>query len=577
MSTGSSEGSSSSSGASVPSFDPSDAPVTPMTPNSEREIFSWPNFTVWSGSPSPSDEHRSVSQIGEPPDSTAENSSNNTTLSSERYIKMAPRTHGGMFSSANSNGSDRESHYMNILYEALQRQGGSGSVEGAISPYIAMTAAAAMQRKSNNVRHLPNANLDTISAVYAQPDEGHHQSKRHTSRSGKSRTRSSSASSSTSSSSANAKALAQFRELMREVERKRLYRVGLNLFNSKPELGVEFLARKDFLELSPASVAKFLYGTESGLSKEKIGEYLGNLQSPFAMKVLSCFLQEFNFSGQRVDKAMRKLLERVRVPGEAQKIERILEEFGKRYNKCNPSFASKLKSADSIVTLSFAIMLLNTDLYTPNLKVEKRMTVDDFVNNLRGVDSGRDFDAKMLKSIYRGIKKREFVGGIDHTAQVHQLQLALQQGSSGSSGSSDKQKPPFNLSEPHRRLVCLCRLFEVADINARKAPSPGSHQRDILLFNDLLVVTKASVGGKQANHQPVYSYRDSFHLTGLEVTLFHTPVYHYGIQISRKSDGSVLLTLNAGSEHDRYKFVMDLQESIFEMDQMQSAMQDLSR
>ena len=94
---------------------------------------------------------------------------------------MAPRVpQGGIFSSANSNSSDRESHYMNILYEALQRQGGSGSVEGAISPYIAMTAAAAMQRKTNNVKHLPNANLDTISAVYAQPDEG--QSKRHHSR-----------------------------------------------------------------------------------------------------------------------------------------------------------------------------------------------------------------------------------------------------------------------------------------------------------------------------------------------------------------------------------------------------------
>ena len=363
---------------------------------------------------------------------------------------------------------------------------------------------------------------------------------------------------------------------MREVERKRLYRVGLNLFNSKPDLGIEFLSRKDFLELSPASVAKFLYQTESGLSKEKIGEYLGNLQNPFAMKVLNCFMQEFNFSGQRVDKSMRKLLERVRVPGEAQKIERIMEEFGKRYNKCNPSFSSKLKSADSMVTLSFAIMLLNTDLHTPNLKVEKRMTVDDFVNNLRGVDSGRDFDGKMLKSIYRGIKKREFVGGVDHVAQVHQLHLALQQGSSNSD-KNDKQKLPFNLAEAHRRLVCLCRLYEVTDINARKASSPGSHQRDILLFNDLLVVTKASVGGKQVNHQPIYSYRDSFTLTGLEVTLFHTPVYHYGSQISRKSDGAVLLTLNAGSEHDRYKFVMDLQESIFEMDQMQSAVKDMSR
>ena len=52
-------------------------------------------------------------------------------------------------------------------------------------------------------------------------------------------------------------------------------------------------------------------------------------------------------------------------------------------------------------------------------------------------------------------------------------------------------------------------------------------------------------------------------------------MFSHGIQISRKSDGAVLVTLNAGSEHDRYKFVMDLQESIFEMNQMEEAAQSL--
>lgn len=34
------------------------------------------------------------------------------------------------------------------------------------------------------------------------------------------------------------------------------------------------------------------------MAKEKVGEYLGNLQSPFAMKVLSCFVKEFDFTGK---------------------------------------------------------------------------------------------------------------------------------------------------------------------------------------------------------------------------------------------------------------------------------------
>ena len=143
------------------------------------------------------------------------------------------------------------------------------------------------------------------------------------------------------------------------------------------------------------------------------------------MKVLSCFMQEFNFAGLRIDKSLRSLLQKVRVPGEAQKIERIMEIFGKRYGQCNPSFISKLKAADSIVTLAFAIILLNTDLHTPNLKSEKKMQVGDFVNNLRGVDGGRDFDPKLLKQIYKGIKKSEFVTGVDHVVQVQALQASI--------------------------------------------------------------------------------------------------------------------------------------------------------
>ena len=87
------------------------------------------------------------------------------------------------------------------------------------------------------------------------------------------------------------------------------------------------------------------------------------------------------YVGQRIDKSLRRLLTHVRVPGEAQKIERIMEEFGRHYYSCNSKKSyinigqtncgmdvSRLTSPDSIVTLAFAIMMLNTDLHTPNIK-----------------------------------------------------------------------------------------------------------------------------------------------------------------------------------------------------------------
>merc|ERR1712203_1166965 len=127
----------------------------------------------------------------------------------------------------------------------------------------------------------------------------------------------------------------------------------------------------------------------------------------------------------------------------------------------------------------------------------------------------------------------------DHVTQTQLLQA----------GMTGKDVP--RLAEHHRRLVCLCRLSEVIDINSKKESDSGIHARDIWLFNDMLVTTK------QAGKSPGKGGH---------------ALYSYGIQISRKGDGNVLATLNAGSEQDRYKFVMDLQESIFEMDLMDRAL-----
>lgn len=47
------------------------------------------------------------------------------------------------------------------------------------------------------------------------------------------------------------------------------------------------------------------------------------------------------------------------------------------------------------------------------------------------------------------------------------------------------------LSVPHRRLVCCSRLFEVTDVN--KAQKQAAHQREVFLFNDLIVVSTATI------------------------------------------------------------------------------------
>ncbi|XP_076357496.1 IQ motif and SEC7 domain-containing protein 1-like isoform X2 [Tachypleus tridentatus] len=342
-----------------------------------------------------------------------------------------------------------------------------------------------------------------------------------------------------------------YKSQVSELQRKRQYRVGLNLFNKKPERGINYLIHKNFLESTPKAVARFLI-SRKGLSKQNIGEYLGNLQNNFNSTVLECFVEEIDLAGMQVDVALRKYQTFFRMPGEAQKIEKLVEVFSNRYIACNRDIVSKFQNPETIFILAFAIIMLNTDLHTPNLKADKRMKLEDFVKNLRGIDDGHDLDRDMLVGIYERIKASEFKPGSDHMTQVLKVQLTIV-----------GKKP--NLAQPHRRLVCYCRLYEVYDIN--KKERAGIHQREVFLFNDTLMVTKILSKKKTSI---TYTFRQSFPLCGMSVTLFEAPYYMHGIRLAQRLNNKVLITFNARNEHDRSKFVDDLKESILEMDEMEN-------
>lgn len=44
----------------------------------------------------------------------------------------------------------------------------------------------------------------------------------------------------------------------------------------------------------------------------------------------------------------------------------------------------QFQNPDTIFILAFAIILLNTDMYSPNVKPERKMKLEDFIKNLRG-------------------------------------------------------------------------------------------------------------------------------------------------------------------------------------------------
>lgn len=145
----------------------------------------------------------------------------------------------------------------------------------------------------------------------------------------------------------------------------KLVQEGISLFNRKPKKGIEFLINANKVGSSPEEIAAFLKDA-SGLNKTLIGDYLGE-RDDLALKVMHAYVESFDFQGKEFDEAIRAFLQGFRLPGEAQKIDRIMEKFAERYCKCNPKAFS---SADTAYVLAYSVILLNTDAHNPMVKTK---------------------------------------------------------------------------------------------------------------------------------------------------------------------------------------------------------------
>ncbi|XP_042528107.1 IQ motif and SEC7 domain-containing protein 3 [Dipodomys spectabilis] len=335
--------------------------------------------------------------------------------------------------------------------------------------------------------------------------------------------------------------------------RKRLYRIGLNLFNINPDKGVQFLISRGFIPDTPIGVAHFLL-QRKGLSRQMIGEFLGSSKKQFNRDVLDCVVDEMDFSGVELDEALRKFQAHIRVQGEAQKVERLIEAFSQRYCMCNPEVVQQFHNPDTIFILAFAIILLNTDMYSPNIKPDRKMMLEDFIRNLRGVDDGADIPRELVVGIYERVQQKELKSNEDHVTYVTKVEKSI-------------VGMKTVLSMPHRRLVCCSRLFEVTDVN--KLQKQAAHQREVFLFNDLLVILKLCPKKKSSS---TYTFCKSVGLLGMQFQLFDNEYYSHGISLVTPLSGSEkkqALHFCALGSDEMQKFVEDLKESIAEVTELE--------
>ncbi|KII63327.1 Brefeldin A-inhibited guanine nucleotide-exchange protein 2 [Thelohanellus kitauei] len=185
-------------------------------------------------------------------------------------------------------------------------------------------------------------------------------------------------------------------------ERKDLLAQGVSLFNIKPKNGLEFLIANGFIEDSIEEIARFLK-EEDRLNPDKIGELIGH-ENPKWIEVMNKYVENFNFKDMDFLEALRLFLSEFRLPGEAQKIDRLMEKFASHYckeNKNNEMF----KNADTAYFVAYSIIMLTTDLHNP--LVIRKITQQQYVMMNTNSDGTTNLPKDYLIKIYESIAANE--------------------------------------------------------------------------------------------------------------------------------------------------------------------------
>ena len=131
---------------------------------------------------------------------------------------------------------------------------------------------------------------------------------------------------------------------------------------------------RGIIENSPEEIAAYLIKID-GINKGILGDYFGK-NDPKVLQILHAFCKLQKFHNIEFDKAIRQLLGRFRLPGEAQQIERIIWEFALAFYEDN---TETYDNADELFPLAYAIIMLATDAHNP--KQEVKMTREGFITN----------------------------------------------------------------------------------------------------------------------------------------------------------------------------------------------------
>ncbi|CAG9761800.1 unnamed protein product [Ceutorhynchus assimilis] len=205
-----------------------------------------------------------------------------------------------------------------------------------------------------------------------------------------------------SSDSGNKEVLDSPEQLEVLKQQKEVWETGIDTFNRKPRKGIAYLQEHGLLGGTEEEIAKFLH-SEERLDKTNIGDFLGD-NDDFCKSVMYTYVDQMQFTKMDFVAALRHFLDGFRLPGEAQKIDRLMEKFASRYCECNPN-NGLFSSADTAYVLGFSIIMLTTDLHSPQVK--SKMTKEQYIKLNRGNTDCKEVPEEYLSQIYDEIAGHE--------------------------------------------------------------------------------------------------------------------------------------------------------------------------
>lgn len=250
----------------------------------------------------------------------------------------------------------------------------------------------------------------------------------------------------------------------RKLQKRKMLIAG-NHFMRDDKKGLEYLKHSHLVSDPPDPKAfAFFFRYTPGLDKNLIGEYLGD-PDEFHLEVLKEFAATFYFTGMSLDTALRFYLETFKLPGEAQKIQRVLEAFSERFY--DHQSAEIFSTKDTVLILSYSLIMLNTDQHNPQVK--NKMTAEDFIRNNRNINEGNDLPREYLSEMFNSIQSNPLLAPTSTDLDMKPskwIQLI----------NRSKVEQPFVQCEFDRRIgrdmfaciagpsvAALCTIFEHAD------------------------------------------------------------------------------------------------------------------